>query len=52
VQLVESHVTMHATYPLLGRTCKRELGSLNGASREKVIAVLRRFGFGRGLSVG
>jgi AcrR family transcriptional regulator len=40
--LVNAHVSMHATYPLLGRVCNRELASLGRASREKVIAVRRQ----------
>jgi AcrR family transcriptional regulator len=40
--LVNAHVSMHATYPLLGRICNRELSSLGEVSREKVIAVRRQ----------
>jgi len=37
--LVNAHVVMHATYPLLARICNRELGALSPASHEQIEAI-------------
>jgi AcrR family transcriptional regulator len=38
-RLVEAHVRMHATYPVLARVSNRELAALSPTSRESVLSV-------------
>jgi AcrR family transcriptional regulator len=40
--LANAHVVFHATYPLLGRICNRELAALGPANRARVVAVRRQ----------
>lgn len=39
--IVRAHVTFHASYPLLGRTCNRDFDVLDPASLESVVRVRR-----------
>ena len=42
VAVVGAHVAFHATYPLLGRVCNREIAALSDPSRAEVLAVRRQ----------